>query len=148
VKKWLTVIGLAAALIFGYFLNDRWRPGPETLMNQAHAAFNRNDYRSAQTLFARVIRATPGHSGLRNEASLFHAVCSIRLNRPAPAAAELRQFLAEYPSSFWSPEANFNLAECENDLGHKEAAARIYRRIIAVFPTTSWAEYSQDKLKR
>jgi len=148
VKKWLVIVGLAVAFILGYFLSQRLWPGPETVMEQARAAFNRNDFRPAETLFRRVVQMSPGHSGLRNEAGLFYATCFVREKNYRQGEAEFRKFLAEYPTSFWSPEASFNLAECESALGRPAEAARLYRQIIAAFPTTSWAEYSQDRLKR
>ncbi len=147
-KKWLIIIGLAAALFLGYFLNDHLRPGPETLLSRGRAAFDKQDFTAARAIYLRVIAMTPGHSGARNEAALFYATTFVREKNYRQAETEFHKFLAEYPASFWSPEAYFNLAECESALGRPAEAARLYREIIARFPTTSWAEYARDRLKK
>ncbi len=147
-KKWLIIVGLALALALGYFLNERWRPGPATLLARGRAAFDQGNYPAARAFFLRVRAATPGHSGARNEAALFYATSFLREKKYASAEAEFRKFLAEYPATFWSPEAYFDLAECETALGRPAAADRLYREIGARFPTTSWAEYARDKVKK
>ena len=59
----------------------------------------------------------------------------------------MRAFIQAYPASFWTPQAYFDLAYSENNLGNKQSAIAIYKKIIRDFPTTSWAKYSRDRLK-
>jgi TolA-binding protein len=146
-NKWLVILVLAAALILAFFLIGYLRPDADTLMSQARSAFNSNDYKSAKILYRRVVELTPKHSGQRNEASLFYATCFVRENNFKQGADEFRKFLAAYPTSYWSPQAYFDLADCEIRLGHKPAAVKLYQEIIRSFSTTSWAAYSRDKLK-
>lgn len=146
-KKWLVILILAVAIIAAFFLIGSWRPDAEAIMIGARAAFARNDYATAQKLFRRVVAMEPKHSGPRNEAALFYATCFVRQGKFKQGADELRKFIADYPSSFWTPQAYFDLADCETNLGHQPVAVKLYREIIGSFSATSWAKYSREKLK-
>jgi TolA-binding protein len=146
-KKWLVILVLAAALILAFFLIGYLRPDVDAVMIKARTAFDNNDYPAAKILYRRVIAMTQKHSGQRNEAALFYATCFVRESNYQQGADELRKFLADYPSSYWSPQAYFDLADCETRLGHKPAAVALYQKIISSFSTTSWAAYSKEKLK-
>ena len=146
-KKWLIILALAVAIIVSFFLIGYLRPDADAVMIGARSALDHRDYAAAQKLFRRVVEMEPKHSGPRNEAALFYATCFVREGKFKQAADELRKFIADYPSSFWTPQAYFDLADCETNLGHKAAAVKLYREIIGSFSTTSWAKYSKDKLK-
>ena len=100
-----------------------------------------------ETHFKEVINISQKSSGTRCEAMVFHATTWLRENRFKTAAGEFNTFINTYPSSFWTPQATFDLAYCQAMLGNRQRATAIYHRVITKFPTTTWAAYSKERLK-
>jgi tetratricopeptide (TPR) repeat protein len=144
---WLVVISLAVSVAAGFFIISFIKPSPDAMIVRARAEFNRGSYDAAQRDFWRVMERSNLSSGFHNEAEIFYATTFIRKNRFQEGAERMREFIRDYPDSFWTPQAYFDLAYCENNLGHRQAAADIYHKIIRDFPTTSWAAYSKERLK-
>jgi hypothetical protein len=139
----LAAVAIAVALLLLFVI----RPGTSQLMVSARRAFDRGNYAAARKIYRRVMDMNRMKSGPRNEAAIFYATAFVRENDFTRGAEELRRFIADYPNSLWTPQAYFDLAHCEASLGHKEAALKIYKKIISDFPTTSWAKYSKDRIK-
>ncbi|OGB88912.1 hypothetical protein A2625_00345 [candidate division WOR-1 bacterium RIFCSPHIGHO2_01_FULL_53_15] len=93
------------------------------------------------------VRTQPPTLRQRNEAAFNQAEALVKANKFNEGAVQLRAFIQAYPASFWTPQAYFDLAYSENNLGNKQSAIAIYKKIIRDFPTTSWAKYSRDRLK-
>lgn len=122
-------------------------PDNAMVLKNARVDFDRQKYMKALPKFKKAAElSTPG-SGVRCEARIFYATCLVRENLFKQASAEFRKFIEEYPSSFWTPQAYFDLAYSEQNQNNYIEAANIYKKIIADFPTTSWAKYSKERLE-
>jgi hypothetical protein len=146
-KNWVRLIAIVAGLLLIFFFIGIINPDASTVMVKARRAFNCNDYNQARSLLQKVMVMSKRDSGPRNEAAIFYATTFVREGRFAEAAKELRQFISDYPNSFWTPQAVFDLAYSETNLGNVAGAIKIYQSIIDDFSTTTWAKYSKDRLK-
>ncbi|MDD4179896.1 MAG: 6-pyruvoyl-tetrahydropterin synthase-related protein, partial [Candidatus Margulisbacteria bacterium] len=144
---WKYLAGGALIIILLVSAAEVALPSADTVLKKAREQFDRGEMAGARSSFARVIKMAKPSSGPRCEAKLFYATTFVRENNFKEGAAQLAAFLKEYPTSFWSPQAYFDLAYCEVNLGNKAQAGQIYKKIINDFPTTSWAKYSQERLK-
>jgi len=145
---WLTLIGLTAAGIVSFWEPSAFNPTPAAILKKAKIDFKQNHYVRARTNFQKVIQMSKKSSGTRCEAMIHHATTFVRENRFKAAAEDFSNFIKTYPSSFWTPQAHFDLAYCETMLGNRQRAAFLYHRIITEFPTTTWATYSKERLKK
>ncbi len=145
--KWMIIGGLAVLLLAAFFFVNMLAPDAATVLKSGRTAFDKGRYAEARHEFMRARKMSKASSGVRCEAWLFYATSFLREGRFKEGAEELRGFIAEYPGSFWTPQAYFDLAHCETNLGNWRSAYRIYRRIITDFSTTAWAGYSEERLK-
>jgi TolA-binding protein len=122
-------------------------PDNAMLLKSARADFDRGNYKKAQPKFQKAADLSSPGSGVRCEARIFYATCLVRQNQFKEASAEFRKFIEEYPSSFWTPQAYFDLAYSEQNQGNYAGAALIYKKIITDFPATTWARYSAERLE-
>jgi hypothetical protein len=146
--RWLAVGLIAVISVAAFFIAGLVRPGPSSFMVAARGAFDRGNWTLSRQLYGHALAASKMMSGRRNEAAIFYATTFVRENNFTEGAKQLREFIKDYPNSFWTPQAYFDLAYCEANLGNKKTAADLYKRIIRDFPTTSWAKYSLDRLKK
>jgi tetratricopeptide (TPR) repeat protein len=135
---------ILAAIVFA--LNFIY-PDNAMLLQRARADFDRGKYQKALPKFKKAADISSPGSGVRCEARIFYATCLVRENHFKEASAEFRKFINEYPSSFWTPQAYFDLAYAEQNQNNYIEAALIYKKIIADFPTTTWAKYSAERLE-
>jgi hypothetical protein len=135
---------VAVALVF-LFMGS---PSPDRLMALAHRALDAGQYALSQRLYRQVSDSAKRSSGRRNEAAFNYATTFIRQKDFARGAEEMRRFIAEYPNSFWTPQAYFDLAHCERNLGNLQESRNLYRLIRRDFPTTTWAKYSEERERR
>jgi TolA-binding protein len=122
-------------------------PSDAMLLKSARADFDRGKYQKALKKFKQAEEISFPSSGVKCEARIFYATCLVRQNLFRQASVEFRKFIDDYPSSFWTPQAYFDLAYSERNLGNNIEAALIYKKIIIDFPTTAWAKYSVERLK-
>ncbi len=122
-------------------------PDNGMLLQNARADFDRGNYKKALPKFKKAADISSPGSGIRCEARIFYATCLVRQNQFREASAEFRKFMEEYPSSFWTPQAYFDLAYSERNQDNYAGAALIYKKIIADFPATTWAKYSAERLE-
>jgi TolA-binding protein len=139
------IAAILGILIGGFSLLST--PNPDTLLKQARRQFDAGKYAQARPGFARVRQISKASSGPRCEAYLFYATCFVRENKFPEAIRELEAFVREYPNSFWTPQAYFDLAYSYRSTGNNAPAQKYYDLIIDRFPTTTWAGYSRDRLK-
>jgi tetratricopeptide (TPR) repeat protein len=76
-------------------------------------------WRSDITLFSRAIETTPNSPMVLNDLAYSY----IEYHRPLDALPLLKRLLDEHPDS---PQANFNMARCYQELGNQQAAAYYY----------------------
>jgi len=145
--KWMAISLLAVVAVTALSVISFIRPGADSIMIKARQEFDRGIYEAARMDFKRVMEMSGSSSGLRCEAEIFYATTYVRQNLFKEGAESLRQFIREYPDTFWTPQAYFDLAYSQNNLGNRQSAAEIYEKIIRDFPTTSWAEYSKARLR-
>jgi TolA-binding protein len=145
--KWLFLFLFAVVIVVVFFAINFITPNPESLLKKGRQDFDRGHYSLAKEKLRKVINMSPKSSGLRYEAQIFYATSFVRENKFEEGAKELRQFINDYPNSFWTPQAYFDLAYCEINLGNWPSAFQVYQKIISDFPATSWAKYSKDRLK-
>jgi outer membrane protein assembly factor BamD (BamD/ComL family) len=143
------LIAFIAALILAavVFALDYVHPDNAVLLKSARADFDKEKYQKALPKFKKAAQISSPGSGIRCEAMIFYATSLVRQNHFKEASAEFRKFIEEYPSSFWTPQAYFDLAYSEQNQNNYIEAALIYKKIIADFPTTSWAKYSAERLE-
>lgn len=146
-SKWILIFLLAAAIVLAALALNFIAPNAESLLKSGRKDFDRGNYAAAKEKLQKVMDPAPKSSGFRCEAQIFYATCFVRENRFEEGAQELRKFIRSYPNMFWTPQAYFDLAYCETNLGNLKSALQIYQSIINNFPTTSWAKYSADRLK-
>jgi TolA-binding protein len=139
-------ISLAVMLAVLSFTLSVFFPQPSKILKNGRRDFDRGKYQAAREKFTKAIDLSKASSGVRCEAQIFFATCFVRENDLAKGARQLEEFIRLYPTSFWTPQAYFDLAYCESMLSKREAAKQIYRMIIKDFSTTSWAKYSKEKL--
>ena len=145
---WIVLFGLTTAGMVSFFEPGAFNSPPAAVLKKARMDFDQGRYDLARDKFKEVIQISKKSSGTRCEAMIFHATAWLRKNRFKAAAEEFNTFIKNYPSSFWTPQATFDLAYCRAMLGNRKRAAAIYRRIIKQFPTTTWATYSKERLKK
>jgi TolA-binding protein len=143
------LIAFIAALILAAFVFalNFIHPDNAMVLQRARADFDRGKYMKALPKFKKAADMSSPGSGIRCEARIFYATCLVRENLFKEASIEFRKFIDEYPSSFWTPQAYFDLAYSEQNQNNYIEAANIYKKIIADFPTTSWAKYSKERLE-
>jgi hypothetical protein len=146
-RGWMATMIIAAAVLGVFMIVMIVQPGSEAMLSKAHRRFDRGDYSAAGRLYRQTAEKMKMSSGARNEASFYDAFCLVRQQAFDAGAAALRRFIADYPLSFWTPQAYFELADCERRLGKPEEADRIYMRIIHDFPITPWARYAHERLQ-
>ena len=146
-RKWLILAALAAALVVVFFVLNQLVPDAASVLRRGRKDLDRGRYVAARSAFEQAMAMSRKSSGVRCEARLFYSISFVREGRFREGERELEAFIAEYPNSFWTPQAYFDLAYCRRSLGEKAAAYRIYVQIIDLFSNTSWAEYARDKLK-
>lgn len=146
-KKWIILFVLVVVVGFSFLAINFIVPDAGSLLKKGRLDFERGNYALARERFADVVRMSKKSSGPRCEAGVFYATCFVRENRFAEGAEELREFIQDYPNSFWTPQAYFDLAYCQVSLGDLKSAVRIYQKIMHDFPLTTWAKYSKDRLK-
>lgn len=145
-KKLLAIIVIAAvAGLFALFFLST--PNPGLLLEEARREFNTGRYAAAKKSFLKVRQISKLSSGYRCEASVFYATCFVRENNYKAGIEELGRFINEYPRSFWTPQAYFDLAYCYRNLGKVGQARGFYHKIISMFPITTWASYSRKCLQ-
>jgi tetratricopeptide (TPR) repeat protein len=148
-RNWPLIVSTIPAIVIiivfialGYIF-----PGPDRILSQARGDFDRGNYDLARGQLLKVMETTKIGSAYRNEANLYYALTFVYESRFSEGAKELRQFINDYPNSFWTPQAYYELANCEKNLGNRGQAVVLYQRIITDFPTTTWSQYSKDRLK-
>ena len=137
---------LAVFLLVISFGLDVFLPQPANILKKGRRHFDGGQFQAARKEFQEAANLSKKSSGVRCEAHIFYATCFVRENELAKGSRELSTFVKLYPTSFWTPQAYFDLAYCESMLGRKEEAKRIYKMIIVDFSTTSWAKYSKERL--
>ena len=146
-SNWLLLL-ISSFLVLGtLLLVGVIAPRPDFLLKRGRFHFDRRDYDTARKYYTRVINMTAKSSGVRYEAEIFYATCSVRQNKFEESARLFRTYISDYPNGFWTPQAYFDLAYCERNLGNLKESYRLYTSIREKFPTTSWAKYSKDRLK-
>ena len=149
----LSIVGwawIAAAILLialGFLAIHYVFPNDEALLKRGRIAFDGGHYPEAKELLLKALNSSQQSSGFHCEAEIFYATCFLRQGDFATGKEKLEAFIAHYPGSFWTPQAYFDLAYCEKSLGNLKSAQALYKQIIAQFPTTSWAQYSQERLK-
>jgi TolA-binding protein len=148
-NKWFILFAAAVLVVLAFLMLNFITPNAATILKKGRQDFDRGNFALARERFIEVLAMTEGEqkSGPRCEAMIFYATTFVRENRFEEAAREFRRFIQEYPDSFWTPQAYFDLAYCETMLGNRHTAYYIYQDIIVKFPMTSWAQYSKDRLK-
>lgn len=138
----LPAMFIAAAV----FLAGVFFPNEEGLLKRGRRYFDQGKYAAAEKYLREAMMGSEKSSGFRVEAELFYATCFVRQNKFTEAIPMLKRFVADYPNSYWTPQAYFDIAYCQTNLGQWRSAGEIYRKIISDFPLTSWARYSQERL--
>ena len=138
---------LAALVLLAFFAVDFFAPNAATLLKRGRLEFERGSYSSAQDKFKKAFHLSKKSSGVRCEAGVFYATSFVREGRFKEGAWEFRRFIKEYPNSYWTPQAYYDLAYCEINLGNWESAFQIYKKIIRDFPTSTWAGYAKERLE-
>jgi outer membrane protein assembly factor BamD (BamD/ComL family) len=144
-KRIILVIVLLVILI-GVIVSFLAKPEPDALLKRARRKFDAGQFDKAKPELLKVYQRAKLSSGPRCEAKIFYATCFVRENDFVTASRELNTFIKEYPNSFWTPQAYFDLAYCYRNLNNLPAAVKLYHLIIKEFPTTAWAKYSQERL--
>ena len=138
----LALVITGAFLIFNYMA-----PSMEMRLKKGRADFDRGRYSLAREKLSEVIAHSKMSSGARCEAKIFYATAFLREQKYKEAKAAFEQFIRDYPNSYWTPQAYFDLADCEINLKNRPAANLIYHKILRDFPATTWAQYSKVRLK-
>ncbi|OGC43356.1 hypothetical protein A2548_07875 [candidate division WOR-1 bacterium RIFOXYD2_FULL_41_8] len=117
------------------------------LMKRARQAYGSHNYVKAVKLFGRVVKLQE-NLGAANEAGLFYALSLNAQGRYTEALKAFDQFIAEYPSSYWTPQAYFELAWTYQALGQQDKAIKAYQDVVRNFPQTVWKDYALKRLKK
>jgi hypothetical protein len=146
-KNWIILVAMAVTLVLAFLLFNFMMPEAAAILKKGRADFDRGSYALAREKFYKAMQISKLSSQVRCEAGIYYASCFVRENRFEEGAKELRAFINNYPNSYWTPQAYFDLAHCEINLGNWRSASRIYRKIIKGFSATTWAKYSKERLR-
>lgn len=142
-KRIYILLGLIIMLLIA---NTYLRPDLSGILKNGRADFDKGKYSLAKGKFKKVVEQSEASSGIRCEAQIFYATCFVREGKLEDGKKQLEKFIQEYPTSFWTPQAYFDLAYCAAGLGNKKRARQIYQKIINDYATTTWAGYSKQKI--
>jgi hypothetical protein len=122
-------------------------PDRDMIVQAARRAFNSNNYHKSYKLFTELAQSPKLSDGLRDEGMVFAATSLVRENYFSEGAKQLRNYIAQYPASFWTPQATYDLAKCERSLGNTAEAKSLFIMVISDYPNTLWSKWAVGDLK-
>jgi TolA-binding protein len=147
-RKWAAWSAAGLIVVLSFFAVNALTPKTQFLLEKGERDFRGKNYFGARQKFEKVIKISPKSSGQRCEAEFFYALSFAQEGHYAEGAGKLREFIKDYPGSSWTPQAYFELAGCEKNLGNGKTARPIYEKIIRDYPFTPWAVYARDQIKQ
>jgi TolA-binding protein len=119
-------------------------PGPEEMYSQIYMGFARMDYQNALE-DSRIFLEEYGGNPLEEKVFFIRGECFMQQEKYFDALKEFSRILKEYPEGDKVPGALLRTAIAYNEIGDRDLAAGVVRRLVRNYPDSEEASIAREE---